>query len=250
MEDDFTYVIRKALRGLSLAPGDAASRAGLPESAVMSLIRGSFSKEAARLLAPVLSLKPDALSELPDYAPGPVHLPAVEQLDIPFHDGQVNAWLVRTAGLTVLFDTGFSDALIARALDNAGAFKLDAIFITHDHHDHVGGLAEAMKRGPQRRMRAGDSILLGPLDIHAFDLAGHCNEALGYRIEGLEKPLCVVGDALFAGSIGGCAPESYQAALDHLRLGVLSLPDETVLLPGHGPATTVGEERISNPFFP
>jgi glyoxylase-like metal-dependent hydrolase (beta-lactamase superfamily II) len=250
MEDDFTYVIRKALRGLSLAPGDAASRAGLPESEVMGLIRGRFSADAARRLAPVLSLNAEALSRLPDYEPKPMDLPVVERLDIPFEDGQVNAWLVRADGLTFLFDAGFSDTSITRALDAAGAFKLDATFITHDHRDHVGGLDEVRRRGPLRTMLAGDSVTLGSLTIHAFDLTGHCDGALGFRIEGLAKPVCVVGDALFAGSIGGCPPETYQPALAHLRRGVFTLPDETVLLPGHGPATTVGEEGISNPFFP
>jgi glyoxylase-like metal-dependent hydrolase (beta-lactamase superfamily II) len=59
-----------------------------------------------------------------------------------------------------------------------------------------------------------------------------------------------VGDALFAGSIGGC-PDSftYQMALRNLRHHVLSLTGDTILLPGHGPATTVALERAYNPFF-
>lgn len=250
MEDDFTYVIRKALRGLSLAPGDAATRAGLAEPEVMGLIRGKFSADAARRLAPVLSLNAEALARLPDYEPKPMMLTSVERLDIPFEDGQVNAWALRVGGIVVLFDAGFSDASIALALDAAGISKIDAIFITHDHRDHVGGLHEVLRRGPRQSMHPGASVALGPLTIHAFDLSGHCDDSLGYLIEGLEKPVCVVGDALFAGSIGGCPPEAYQSAIARLRQGVFSLSDETLLLPGHGPATTVGEERVSNPFFP
>lgn len=250
MEDDFTYIIRKALRGLSLAPGEAATRAGLAEPEVMGLIRGRFSEAAARRLAPVLSLNAEALARLPLYEPKPINLTSVERLEIPFEDGQVNAWVVRTGGIIVLFDAGFSDASIALALDAAGISRIDAIFITHDHRDHVGGLREAMSRGPLRSTNPGDSLTIGPLTIRAFDLSGHCDDSLGYLIEGLEKPVSVVGDALFAGSIGGCPPETYQAAITRLRRGVFSLSDETLLLPGHGPATTVGEERISNPFFP
>jgi glyoxylase-like metal-dependent hydrolase (beta-lactamase superfamily II) len=60
----------------------------------------------------------------------------------------------------------------------------------------------------------------------------------------------VTGDALFAGSIGGCAtPAIYQHALRQLREILAPLPDPTVLLPGHGPATTLGEERSANPFL-
>lgn len=250
MEDDFTYVIRKALRGLSLAPGQAASRAGLAESEVMGLIRGKFSETAARRLAPILSLDAEALARLPGYQPKPMALSSVERLDIPFEDGQVNAWIIRVDGIIVLFDAGFSDVSIALALDAAGISRIDATFITHDHRDHVGGLHEVLKRGPLHPMQPGESVTLGPVTIDAFDLSGHCNDSLGFLIKGLEKPVCVVGDALFAGSIGGCPPETYESALGYLRRGVFTLPDETVLLPGHGPATTVGEERISNPFFP
>ena len=69
-------------------------------------------------------------------------------------------------------------------------------------------------------------------------------------MEGLERPVLVTGDALFAGSIGGCGtPAIYQHALRRLRDLLEPLPDETVLLPGHGPATTLCEERTANPFL-
>lgn len=258
MEDDFTYVIRKALRGLALAPGDAAAQAGLAEVEVMSLIRGTFSEVAAHKLAPVLSLNPDALAKLPQYAPKPVELASLQRLDLEFGDGQVNAWLIRSGGASILFDAGVSNATIASALDAHGVARLDAAFVTHDHQDHVGGLVEVQRRSNElhlpgdstHQIRIGDEIAIGHLRIHVFDLAGHCPGALGYRVAGLERPVCVVGDALFAGSVGGCPPETYRTALDLLRRGVFTQSDETILLPGHGPATTVGEERSSNPFFP
>jgi glyoxylase-like metal-dependent hydrolase (beta-lactamase superfamily II) len=66
----------------------------------------------------------------------------------------------------------------------------------------------------------------------------------------LQAPALVTGDALFAGSIGGCAtPAIYQQALRTLRAALAPLTDQTLLLPGHGPATTVGEERAGNPFL-
>jgi hydroxyacylglutathione hydrolase len=258
MEDDFTYVIRKALRGLALAPGDAALRAGLAESEVMGLIRGTFSEDAAHKLAPVLSLNPEALARLPDYRPKSLALPSVERLDLAFGDGQVNAWLIRSGDSIMLFDTGVSNTAIASILSACDVAHLDAAFVTHDHQDHVGGMEEIERRSREiyipgnfaHPIHSGEMVAIGDLKIHAFDLAGHCQGALGYRIEGLERPVCVVGDALFAGSIGGCPPETYPTALDLLRQGVFTLPDDTVLLPGHGPATTVGEERSSNPFFP
>jgi glyoxylase-like metal-dependent hydrolase (beta-lactamase superfamily II) len=68
-------------------------------------------------------------------------------------------------------------------------------------------------------------------------------------VEGLARPLAIVGDALFAGSMGG-AKVSYADALATNRREIFSLPDATVLAPGHGPLTSVGEEKIHNPFFP
>jgi glyoxylase-like metal-dependent hydrolase (beta-lactamase superfamily II) len=74
--------------------------------------------------------------------------------------------------------------------------------------------------------------------------------ALGYHIGGLEVPVLVTGDAIFAGSMGGCRDEStYQQARRTLHAAIRPLPCSTVLLPGHGPATTLGEEWRRNPFL-
>jgi glyoxylase-like metal-dependent hydrolase (beta-lactamase superfamily II) len=61
--------------------------------------------------------------------------------------------------------------------------------------------------------------------------------------------VAVVGDALFAGSMGG-GMVSYEEALRTNRAGIFTLADETIVGPGHGPLTTVGEEKLHNPFFP
>ena len=67
-------------------------------------------------------------------------------------------------------------------------------------------------------------------------------------MSGLPRLLAIVGDALFAGSMGG-GLVSYDDALRNNREQILSLPDDTILCPGHGPLTTVGEEKRHNPFF-
>ena len=66
---------------------------------------------------------------------------------------------------------------------------------------------------------------------------------------GLGQPVAIVGDALFAQSMGG-GMISYQDALATNRAEIFTLSDETVVCPGHGPMTTVGEEKAHNPFFP
>lgn len=257
LEDDFTYVLRKALKGLNLSPSEAAERAGLPETGVMALLRGKFSEAPARRLAPVLALHEDALASHPHYQPRPLAADAIRQLDVPFGDGQVNAWIIHRKALTFLFDTACSPAFLEKALEHE---KIAAAFITHAHEDHTSGIPMLLERGVQvfgpdnigevDPIAAGQTLNLGGFTVKAFALPGHCEGALGYRIDGFDRTLCVVGDALFAGSIGGCAtPELYQAALHSLRHEVLSLPGDTILLPGHGPATTVDEELKSNPFL-
>ncbi len=256
LEDDFTWVIRKALKGHALAPGEAAKLAGLPEKKVMAFTRGDFSEDTARQLAPVLGLNPAALANHDIYQPHPISLPGVRRIDLPFGGERVNAWLIEAGGVTVLFDTGHERGTCAAAASD----KLPGhVFITHGHRDHVGGITDFMGTGAiirgldipnTRQVNPGDSIRCGPLTIRSCDLSGHYTPALGYHVKGLAKPVLVTGDALFAGSIGGCAtPELYQRALRRLAEVLSPLPDETVLLPGHGPATTLGEERASNPFL-
>jgi hydroxyacylglutathione hydrolase len=258
LEDDFTYVIRKAFKGLSLAPGEAAARAGLSESSVLAFSRGHFSAETALGLAPVLGLNPIALAQHSNYLPKPLSLPCIHRLDMPFEQERVNAWLVWTEDAVILFDTGYQPTSCAVALDAIGVPPLQRIFITHGHVDHVGGIPSFVARGNElhganidhaRPMSHGDAIRCGSLTIRACDLSGHATPALGFHIEGLSSPVLVTGDALFAGSIGGCAtPEIYQHALRRLKEVLTPLPAATILLPGHGPATTLGEERVSNPF--
>lgn len=256
LEDDFTWVIRKAFKGLGVAPGLAAERAGLPENDVMAFSRGHFSAETARRLAPVLGLDPDALAAHDHYLPQPLEVSAITRLNLPFNDETVNAWRIDSGDTVVLFDTGYAAGSCVIAL---GETRPDQVFITHGHNDHIGGIPDFLRigvplHGPDlvstSPIAPGDKFCCGSLTLTVCDLSGHFTPSVGYHIDGLARPVLVTGDALFAGSIGGCAtPELYQHALHRLAEVLAPLPDETILLPGHGPATTLGEERRGNPFL-
>lgn len=259
LEDDFTYVLRKALMGRGFSPAEAAARAGLPAGNVLALLRGSFSAETARKLAPVLGLNAEAFAGHAGYHPRPLAVPGIERLDLPFGGERVNAWLVRDCGACVLFDAGYEAGDLLRAVASHCGRLPDRVFLTHAHRDHIGALERFLEAGlPVHAagisgtiaMKPGETVFCGPLAIRACDLSGHAMPALGFHVDGLAKPVLVTGDALFAGSMGGCgSPPIYQHALRCLREVLGPLPDETVLLPGHGPATTLGEERVANPFL-
>lgn len=259
LEDDFTYVLRKALRGHDLSPAQAAARAGLPDSAVLALLGGSFSAETAGKVAPVLGLNTEAFSRHPSYHPEPLALPGIERVDLPFEMERVNAWLVRAGDEVILFDAGYEAVDLTRELDGRCGRLPDRVFITHSHPDHIGALQVFLDAGiPVHAadlpgtisMKPDDMVICGPLTVRACDLSGHAKHSLGFHIEGLEGPVLVTGDALFAGSMGGCASAvSYRHALRLLREVLGDLPPATVLLPGHGPATTLEQERVANPFL-
>lgn len=255
--DTTSDVIRKALRGLALAPATAAARAGLPEKAVLAATRGPADPELLARLAPSLGLDPVALAGLDAYRPDAVLPPGCHRLELPFEDETVNAWWFADAADHLLFDAGFGDDDAKTAIGLGEQETLD-LLITHEHRDHTGGITGL--RGCLRSVAGpipgadplspGDRIERGRNLIRVIGLPGHCPGALGYVIGNRAPAICVTGDALFAGSIGGCPPgKPYRDAIDALRREVMSLPDDTLLLPGHGPASTVGREKRSNPFL-
>jgi glyoxylase-like metal-dependent hydrolase (beta-lactamase superfamily II) len=105
----------------------------------------------------------------------------------------------------------------------------------------------------------GDTLEIGTLRLGVLDLRGHSPGGLGFTFEGeitadgerraVRAVIC--GDALFAGSIGRTdfPGGDMELLLENIRNKIFTLPDDTLVLPGHGPITTVGEERMHNPFF-
>ncbi|MBN1276232.1 MAG: MBL fold metallo-hydrolase [Deltaproteobacteria bacterium] len=108
-------------------------------------------------------------------------------------------------------------------------------------------------------LKEGDSFQTGSIRFDVLDLRGHSAASLGFVFEGeleLENSrqkvkLVICGDALFAGSIGRTdfPGGNLPLLLDNIRKKIFTLPEDTIVLPGHGPATTVGREKRFNPFF-
>ena len=178
----------------------------------------------------------------------------------------VNAYLVwdEVTREAALFDTGFEAEAVFRLLDE-NQLTLKHLFITHSHGDHVAALAairarftkvrihSGSKNAPvDQRIRANDFIMLGSLRVTNRDTPGHAEDGITYVVGNWPSDapfVAVVGDALFAGSMGG-AREHLELARTKVREQIFSLPQDTLICPGHGPLTTVGEEKFNNPWFP
>jgi hydroxyacylglutathione hydrolase len=99
-----------------------------------------------------------------------------------------------------------------------------------------------------KTFRPGDLFNTGRHFIRTRLTPGHTPGGTTYVIEGPVLQAAMVGDAIFAGSIG-TVREDYPGALLNIRREILGLSDQTLLCPGHGPLTTVGQEKAHNPFF-
>jgi glyoxylase-like metal-dependent hydrolase (beta-lactamase superfamily II) len=171
-----------------------------------------------------------------------------------------NAYLLadRPGGRGVLVDSnGLEDELVERA--RGDGIGIDLVLCTHSHPDHVVAIEELARRvgaplvahpdAPVAAdVRVGDGdALAGALPIRALYTPGHAADHVSYVVAGTH---CLTGDVLFAGTVGGSAgPTGDYDALRRSVLDVLlGLPDETVVLPGHREATTIGAERATNPF--
>ena len=265
LEDNFTDIIAKAQRGLSLSNEALAIRSGASVLEIENLKRGRLDESALRRVAHALGLRAEALWALAEsrYKPALVEEPeGLACFNSVFDDMTVNSFLVWDPSTkeAAFFDTGADGQPM---LDFAAhhELKVKQIFITHIHTDHVFDLDRLMeKTGAQawvcekeplagaESFAAGRTFYIGSLTVETRLTSGHAAGGVTYFIQGLSKPVAVVGDSMFAGSMGG-GMVSYADALRNNREQVLTLPDTSIICSGHGPLTTVGEQKHANPFF-
>ncbi len=174
---------------------------------------------------------------------------------------------------------GIEDIL---AITERQGLKVKQIVITHAHIDHVGGAMKLKQRtGAPILLNQNDQALLKMVDTQAMwvgmrppgkiAIDQDLGDADRLRVGGTdatvmhtpghtEGSVClyfpaerklIAGDTLFAGSIGrtDLPGGSFDKIVDSLKSRVLALPDETIVIPGHGPETTIGDERQNNPFL-
>lgn len=194
---------------------------------------------------------------------------------------ETNGYILEQEGVAVVVDPGAEPERFLEVV-SAGKLNVAAILITHGHADHIGAVAELRKAWPDapvichlidapmlnspelnlslftgsklrvgepdRFVECGEELVFGPIHLVTFCIPGHTPGQVAF----FEKTAGVfAGDTLFAGSIGRSDFPGGDgfALIKAIREQLLTLPEKTVVYPGHGPSTTIGEEKRSNPFL-
>jgi len=198
----------------------------------------------------------------------------------PFEENCYLYWDEKT-GKGVIFDPGDEAERIIHTVEKAG-FEPVAILLTHGHGDHIGALADVKEKwnlpvyiGSGEQEYLSDPNLNGSaaygnpisapepdflvedenlyrfnsIELRVLFTPGHTKAGICYLDERQGVLFC--GDTLFQGSIGRTDLHggSFARLIESIQKKILLLPDDIVCLPGHGPGTTVGAEKNSNPFL-
>ncbi|MFY9781126.1 MAG: MBL fold metallo-hydrolase [Candidatus Baltobacteraceae bacterium] len=271
LEDDFCDILRKAKLGTGIGDQELARRTGLGVAEIDAWTRGRGTPgdEQARALAVVLQLDPAKLADSAAQRWRPdVALP-FEVRHHPHDPHPSNGYLffLEDGRTAALIDPAGIPATILNAIAE-GPYALRYILVTHKHADHCDATADIAKAFPRAQivMHKADVHAIGALARNALPVVdgdelpfgetaairmlhtpGHTDGSSCFLFKGS----LFSGDTLFAGSIGGAYGDlsTYRDILESVSTKLFALDDETVVMPGHGPPTTIGLEKAHNPFF-
>lgn len=208
-------------------------------------------------------------------------MPRIEALELgPF---ATNCYIVSEPGAPAcwIIDASFDAADLVARVQKLGLTP-QALILTHAHVDHIAGVDDVLEAFPGLKvlghaaekdwpgnpvlnlgapigmdvrvhgmdgfLREGQELELGPQRWRVFETPGHSPG--GITLYNQLAKVAIVGDTLFAGSIGRTdfPGSDFDTLADSIRTKLYTLPDDTRILPGHGPASTIGAEKRSNPF--
>ena len=271
LEDHLGDIIRKARTARDVSAEAAAQAAGLTLDEFGSLERSEASPQKALLdpLARLIGLDSSKLENIArGWCPPQIDLTLWRELRVVStteDDITVNCYVVwdEVSREAALFDTGWDAKPILEVI-SAHQLHPKHLFLTHTDDDHVAAMPALRERfpklllhtnsknvPPQHRNRGNDFIHLGSLRITNRETPGHTEDGVTYIIGNWPEDAphaAICGDTIFAGSLAR-GKQSTDLLNQKVREQIFTLPDETLLCPGHGPLTTVGLEKANNPFF-
>jgi hydroxyacylglutathione hydrolase len=191
---------------------------------------------------------------------------------------QENCWIVQQDDRALVIDPGDEADRLKAEIEG---LTVEAILLTHTHFDHVGAVAALARHtgapvhcprlevpilqdinayvfpgfgpyepyDPEQTVDGGERLTLAGIDLDVIFTPGHSPGHVAYSIAA--ERVLLDGDVLFQGSIGrfDLPGGDYATLMQSIATLLDTLPDETAVLPGHGPATTLGRERATNPFL-
>jgi hydroxyacylglutathione hydrolase len=271
LEDHLGDIIRKARAMNNISTTAAANAAGISESelAALEATGQSAQKTSFATLAPLIGLNAVKLEGVAKgWLPSQKDLSIWREIRVFTTSGDglsVNCYLVwdEVTRDAALFDTGLEAQPILDCIA-AEQLQLKHIFITHSHWDHVEALPKIREAWPKARIhsssknapveqrnKTAEIVHLGGLRVTHRETPGHAEDGVTYIVGNWQEDapiIAFVGDTIFAGSMGN-GNGAWDLAKQKVREQILSLPAETLICAGHGPLTTVAEEKANNPFF-
>ena len=195
----------------------------------------------------------------------------LEIVQLPLGSYQANCYLVAREGGSeaAVIDPGDAPDLVLAQLADRG-WKAAGVLVTHGHVDHLGGVAAVARdtgvdvwmpsgeadllrelpgapHAPEHLLEGGETVELAGIEFAVTPVPGHSPASVAYGADGH----LFVGDVLFAGSVGrtDLTGGDMETLLRSIEALMRAYPPETIVLPGHGPVTTLAVERDSNPFL-
>lgn len=271
LEDTFGDILRKAMRGVGINEKQLATATGIPAQSIAEWLkdRGAADDAQAREVALVLRLDGSKLSDsaAQRWAPPPIELPDVRRHPQKPHPSNGYVFFLDQGRRAALVDPAGIPQNLLRLL-REGDYHLQYILVTHKHEDHCDATADVARAYPDAQivMHKLDVHAIGPLaskamlvrdnetlpfgdgaSIRMLHTPGHTDGSSSYLFQGS----LFSGDTLFAASVGGAYGDvsTYDDILNSVRSKFFTLPGDTVVMPGHGPPTTIELEKQHNPFF-
>jgi len=271
LEDTFGDILKKAMRGTGVGSAQLAGATGIPAEKIDRWLKdeGTATGEEARAVATLLQLDGGKLA---DSAAARWQPPAIERPDVRRHpqDPQPSngyVFFLEEGRRAALVDPAGIPQNLLRVL-REGDYHLQYVLITHKHADHCDATGDVARAFPQAQivMHSLDVHAIGPLaksalllrdgetlpfgadaSIRMLHTPGHTDGSSSFLFRGA----LFSGDTLFAASVGGAYGDktTYRDILNSVRSKFFTLPDDTVVMPGHGPPSTIALEKQHNPFF-